>query len=172
MNTGLPHEPDLARPPPRKSHRFPNIAAETIAVVPERRPGRWREVLAWLAGAFLASILVLTVVALVAPPRSMLVARLATADARLSYEVTQLGTALKVTRVAGMPAAKGLVHELWLREPGQTPVALGLLAGEPVVIDHPVPPAGWTLEISLEGEGGSKSGMPSGPIILTAVVGG
>lgn len=133
--------------------------------------GRFSGVLGWFSGALVASVLVLAVVAFVAPPRSMLIAVLATADHRLAYEVTDFGGVLKVSRVEGQSAGEGRVHELWLIAPGQGPVSLGLLGDAPLIVDQPIPPAGWTLAVSLEPAGGSKSGVPTGPVILSAEIG-
>lgn len=137
---------------------------------PERK-GRLARAMSWFAGAAVAAMLALVVIAVVAPPKAVLVATLATADNRLAYEVAQIGTTMKVTRVAGRPAAPGLDHELWLIAPGKNPVSLGLLEEAPLFIDQPVPPAGWVLAVSLEPDGGSTSGLPSGPVILTAEIG-
>ena len=134
----------------------------------QRRWGLWR----WMSGAVAASALVLAVVATLTPPRVDLVATLATADARLSYEVRSFGNTLQVTRVAGLPAVQGQVHELWVIAPDAAPVSLGLLQDEPLSVTYPLPPAGWTLAVSIEPEGGSPTGQPTGPVILSAVVAG
>ena len=51
------------------------------------------------------------------------------------------------------------------------PVSLGLLQDQPLVITYPTPPAGFTFAVSVEPEGGSPTGQPTGPVILTATVG-
>lgn len=133
--------------------------------------GRLSGFLGWVSGAMVAAVLVLAIVAFVAPPRSMLIATLATADKRLAYEVLEFGGALKVSRVAGQGAGEGLVHELWFIAPGKGPVSVGLLGDTPLIIDQPVPPAGWTLAVTLEPAGGSASGLPTGPVILSTEIG-
>ncbi|RYI20063.1 MAG: anti-sigma factor [Acetobacteraceae bacterium] len=127
--------------------------------------------LGWLAGGLVAAVLALATVATLAPPRPELVASLATADNRLAYRVTHFGDALQITRVAGVPAIAGQVHELWLIAPGENPVSLGLLQDSPLVIAYPTPPEGYTFAVSVEPEGGSPTGQPTGPVILTATVG-
>ena len=127
--------------------------------------------LGWLGGAVAALILVVGILATVVPPRSELVARLSTADNRLTYEVAHFGNSLKVTRVAGVPAVPGQVHELWVIAPGANPVSLGLLQDGPLVVTYPVPPAGFILAVSVEPAGGSPTGQPTGPVILTAMIG-
>ena len=81
------------------------------------------------------------------------------------------GDTLQVTRVAGVPAAAGQVHELWMIAPDASPVSLGLAAKtDRWSITYPTPPAGFTFAVSVEPEGGSPTGQPTGPVILTAIV--
>ena len=127
--------------------------------------------LGWLSGALVAAVLALATIATLAPPRPDLVATLATADNRLAYRVTHFGDTLQITRVAGVPAVAGQVHELWIIAPDAAPVSLGLLQDRPLVITYPTPPAGFTFAVSIEPEGGSPTGAPTGPVILTATVG-
>jgi anti-sigma-K factor RskA len=138
------------------------------APAPPARSGLWR----WLAGMAVAASLVIVGLATLTPPRQVLVATLATGDARLSYAVTSFGDTLRVTRVAGVPAVAGQVHELWVIAPGAAPVSLGLLEDQPLTVRYPVPPAGWTLAVSVEPAGGSPTGAPTGPVILSAVTAG
>ncbi len=133
--------------------------------------GWFSGIFGWVSGVLVGAFVVLAVVAFVAPPRSMRIATLATVDHRLAYEVVEFGGALKITRVEGDSAGAGRVHELWLIAPGKAPVSLGLLEDTPLIVDQPVPPAGWTLAVSLEAAGGSKSGVPTGPVILSAEIG-
>ena len=148
---------------------LPRIEARLFPVAASR-PRRLTS-LRWLAGAAFAASLVIIGIATLVPPRPDLVAVLATADNRLSYEVASFGTTLQITRVAGVPAVEGQVHELWVIAPGSAPVSLGLLQDQPLVVTYPVPPTGWVLAVSVEPEGGSLTGQPTGPVILTAQVG-
>lgn len=125
----------------------------------------------WLSGASVAAVLALATVATLAPPRPDLVATLATADNRLAYQVTHFGATLQITRVAGVPAVSGQVHELWIIAPNANPVSLGLLEDQPLVVTYPTPPDGFVLAVSVEPTGGSPTGQPTGPVILTATVG-
>jgi anti-sigma-K factor RskA len=148
---------------------LPKIEARLFPVARQRSRGTlWR----WLAGVALAASLVIAAVATLTPPQPMLVATLATEDARLSYEIRSFGDTLQVTRVAGVPALAGQVHELWVIAPGAAPVSLGLLQDQPLSIRYPAPPAGWTLAVSIEPAGGSPTGAPTGPVILSAVTTG
>lgn len=153
--------PDLL--PKIEARLFPQPAA------PSRR--RLGLNLGWFAGAALAAVVVLATVATLAPPRPEPVATLATADRRLAYAVTHFGDKLQVARVAGVPAVPGQVHQLWIIAPGGSPVSLGLLEDKPLVIDYPVPPPGFVFAVSIEPAGGSPTGLPTGPVILTAVMG-
>ena len=125
----------------------------------------------WLSGAMVAASLVLVVVAFVIPLRLQPVATLASDSGVLAYDVSQYGGQMRVTRIAGLAADAGLVHELWLIAPGAAPVSLGLLQEASVIINQPAPAVGWTLAVSVEPAGGSKTGQPTGPVILVAEIG-
>lgn len=129
-----------------------------------------RSLFGWLSGMAFAVAVAVAAVVVLAPPTPEVVAVLATKDAGLSYQLTHVGDRLTATRVAGQPAPAGQVHQLWIIAPGQSPVSLGLLEDEALVIDYPVPPAGWLFAVSVEPAGGSPSGLPTGPVILTAPV--
>lgn len=148
---------------------LPQIEARLFPEATKRRRGG---LLGWLAGATVAAVLALASIATFAPPRPELVATLATADNRLAYAVTHFGETLQVTRVAGVPAVSGQVHELWIIAPDAAPVSLGLLEDRPLLVTYPTPPAGYTFAVTVEPEGGAPGGVATGPVILTATVGG
>jgi anti-sigma-K factor RskA len=155
--------PDLM--PAIEARLFPRPAQPTA---PARVRGAfWR----WMSGAAVALTVVLVSMAMLAPPTKGLVAVLSTADARLTYEVRHFGDELQITRVAGVQAVAGRVHELWLIAPGAAPISLGLLDAPELTVTYPRPPEGWTLAVSIEPAGGSPIGTPTGPVILTAEVG-
>ncbi len=160
LNDGFDEAPAPNLMPKIEARLFPKAA-------PRRRFG----LIGWLSGGMVAAVLALASIATLAPPRPGLVASLATADNRLAYRVTQFGDTLQVTRVAGVPAMTGQVHELWIIAPGANPVSLGLLEDRPLVVSYPAPPAGFIFAVSVEPEGGSPTGQPTGPVILTAKVG-
>jgi anti-sigma-K factor RskA len=151
---------------------LPQIEARLFPkAAPAPRNPRFGLSFGWLSGAAVAAVLALATITTLAPPRPEIVATLATADNRLSYKVTHFGETLQVTRVAGVPAVAGQVHELWIIAPNAGPVSLGLLEDKPLVVIYPTPPAGYILAVSVEPEGGSTTGQPTGPVILTAKVG-
>ncbi len=162
MNDGFAEAPAPNLMPAIEARLFPKAA-----VRPRQGLTLWR----WLSGATVAAVVFLVGMAMLVPPQAGLVARLATADERLAYEVRQFGDTLQVTRVAGVPAVQGRVHELWVIAPGAAPVSLGLLDDAELVVTYPRPPAGWTMAVSIEPEGGSPIGTPTGPVILAVEIG-
>jgi anti-sigma-K factor RskA len=146
---------------------LPKIEARLFAK--ERKPRNW---LAWisigLSGAIAAGLIVAMVV--MVPQTPQVIAVLAAEDVSVSFRLTQIGEELTATRVAGTVAPEGKVHQLWIIAPGASPVSLGLLEDETLVVDYPKPPVGWIFAVSVEPEGGSPSGLPTGPVILTAPV--
>ena len=150
----------------------PNLLPQIEArLFPKPAPARRSGLFGWLAGGLVAASLALVSMSILAPPRPDPVATLATADNRLAYRVTHFGGSLQVTRVSGVPAVAGQVHELWVIAPGAAPVSLGLLQDRPLTVAYPVPPPGFILAVSIEPEGGSPTGAPTGPVILTAEIG-
>jgi anti-sigma-K factor RskA len=138
---------------------------------PAPRKARFGLNFGWISGGLVAAVLALASIATLAPPRPDLVAVLATADNRLAYSVTHFGDTLQITRVAGVQAVSGQVHELWIIAPNANPVSLGLLEDKPLLITYPTPPEGFVFAVSVEPAGGSPTGQPTGPVILTAKVG-
>ncbi|NEX44910.1 anti-sigma factor [Pseudotabrizicola algicola] len=151
----VPVPPDLL--PRIESRLFPKAAALQRS---------WR---LWLAGAVTASVVGLGVLLLM--PQSapgVVIANLGTEGSALVYEARHDGTHLRVSRVTGNPAPEGQTHELWVIAPGAAPVSLGLLGSDPLDVEYPRPPQGWVLAVSVEPAGGSPTGAPTGPVILTA----
>ena len=119
--------------------------------------------LGWLSGALAAALLAVAAVVFFAPPpmtTAPLIATLGAEGSPLSFEARYDGASLIVARVAGPAAEPDRVHELWIIAPEAAPVSLGLLGDDPVSIPYPMPPAGWTLAVSLERAGGSTTGAP------------
>ena len=68
--------------------------------------------------------------------------------------------------------AAGRTLELWALPPGQPPRSLGLLAMQGVTtLSWPAGLAGvQQLAVSLEPPGGSPTGQPTGPVVLSGSV--
>jgi anti-sigma-K factor RskA len=102
--------------------------------------------------------------AVAAPPTSTIPGFFAAAlpDGRLV--VTALGP-------GSVPPGRDL--QLWgLPRGARTPLALGLLpAGRGQIVLAPAPAPGTQLMVSLEPQGGSPSGIPSGPIVYSGTIG-
>ncbi|MBN2630789.1 MAG: anti-sigma factor [Rhodobacteraceae bacterium] len=126
----------------------------------------------WLAGATAAAALAVGVLVLVPPaPQAPLLATLGSANAPQAYEARHDGSRLSVRQIAGLPAPAGQSYELWIIAPDAAPVSLGLLGAATLQVSTPRPPAGWVLAVSVEPAGGSPTGAPTGPVILTAEIG-
>lgn len=153
------------------------VEARLFPTLPRRRFG-WRGVLggALAAGALaLALLAVLPRGALPPPPALVppLVAEVAAPDRALVFEARLDATSasLSVARVAGQAAAAGQVHQLWLIAGDAAPVPLGLLAQDSVTLALAQAPApGAILAVSLEPQGGSPTGLPTGPVLATGAI--
>jgi anti-sigma-K factor RskA len=154
-------------PAPPPADLLPRLERRLFARAEKARP-RW---FGWLAGALTAAVLVLAVYAVLPGRQAALLVTLATTDQSLVYQAAFRGAELTVNRVTGAAAPEGQVHELWIIAPDAAPVSLGLLGAAPLSIAYPEPPAGWVLAVSVEPAGGSPTGAPTGPVILTAEIG-
>jgi anti-sigma-K factor RskA len=82
--------------------------------------------------------------------------------------------ALRVSTVNPRPAAAGTSYELWMLPDGGNPVSLGLLPEMGAAqlglstAQLGVLMRTMTLAVSVEPAGGSPTGLPTGPVILTA----
>lgn len=147
---------------------MPAIEARLFPHLPTRRKG-W---LTGLMGLGLATVAALGLAAflVLSPPQASFTASL-TADASpLRYEASVAGETLTIIRVAGDGAGTGRVHELWLIAPNAAPVSLGLIEGESLTLPAPVTATGIVLAISLEPSGGSTTGVPTGPVLVTGAL--
>jgi anti-sigma-K factor RskA len=132
----------------------------------------WR-LLAGLAAAGAVAAAVLLLLPPASPPPPALTATLAAEGQPLAFAASWDGASreLVVRRTAGDVAAAGQVHELWVIAGDQPPVSLGLL--ETAELRRPLDalPQGAVLAVSLEPSGGSPTGAPTGPVLVTGVVG-
>ena len=128
----------------------------------------------WLLGAGLAGALALVALVILPPPapEAPLVATLAAEGQALVYAARYDRAAgeLIVTRTGGDAAEATKVHELWLIAGGAAPVSLGLIQTAELRRALPALPPGAVLAISLEPTGGSPTGAPTGPVLVTGSV--
>lgn len=103
-----------------------------------------------------------------------LIASLASEDGPTRLVVSyQSGTPSLLVTPAGLSAAAGRAYQLWLISPSGTPQSLGLVdAGGPQRVPLAPPLLGAfdgnaTLAVSVEPAGGSPTGQPTGPVILS-----
>jgi anti-sigma-K factor RskA len=166
-------------PPPdlwaRIEAGLPRPATARAPAPPGRLSWLWR---GWAIGASLAAAALAGIAFLPAqkPPAftTVLVSDRA-APAWIAQADPQGGISLAAVRPAfGEPqpsAPDGRVMQLWGLHPGATvPVSLGLLPRTPGRITIPTPALrpvnDMLIEISLEPEGGSPTGRPTGPILF------
>lgn len=149
----------------------PNLMPQIEARIFGQPAPRRRPLFGWLAGALTAAAVALVAVAFLLPPRpAPLVATLGAETDPLRFEARHDGQTLLVTRVAGTAAPAGQVQELWIIAPDAAPVSLGLLTDAPLAVAYPDTPQGWTLAVSLEPEGGSPTGAPTGPVLAAGTI--
>lgn len=126
-----------------------------------------------LAGAALAALAAIVILPVLTPG--------APVTATLTGEGQDLAVAarfdaktgeLTVARAAGPAAEPGKDYELWLIPAGEAPISIGLVREGDLTIPVAALPAGTTLAITLEPEGGSPTGVATGPLLVAAVIGG
>jgi anti-sigma-K factor RskA len=151
---------------------------------------RWRRIAiaASALAAVLAAVVVIVLQSLPATPTALVAVLQRSAAGQTADEsgdvrgapafIVAIDTQLKsivVTPLAARPVPKRN-YQLWLEQPKTAPLPLGIVAtASPTTLPWPtangaeqLPPAALrnaTLAISLEPEGGSPSGTPSGPIL-------
>ena len=144
----------------------PNLLPAIEARLFGRSRRRWTWMgLGGLAAASLATFLI------VAPLREdALITRLESEGQALVVETTFTPSsgAVRLVRVAGPVAPVGQSYEGWIIRPGDAPVSLGVLADAPLQVQATDVPEGTVIAITLEPEGGSPTGGPTGPVILNA----
>lgn len=132
---------------------------------------RWRLTSA-IVGAAAAALAGIVVVDVVTPPvqQTEFVAVLTAEGAAPKFVATvnvAEGT-LSIRRVGEAPPPDRS-YELWAIEPGRDPRSLGVVdASLSRTLDHS--PDDLTLAISLEPEGGSPTGAPTGPVVFSGAL--
>ncbi len=143
---------------------MPALEARLFPQAPVRRA--W---FGWLSGLAAAAVVAGAVV-FFRPEPVLDVAMLVNEEHGITYMVQHKGEMLMVSRMKGDAAPAGQVHELWIIPPGGAPQSLGLLGDMPMEMPYPMPPKGWTLAVSMEPVGGSPTGQPTGPVLMSATV--
>lgn len=146
---------------------LPKIEARLflVAAAPKRA---W---FGWFAGAAVAATVAIGAIVLwPTVPAPELVATLQGEGQPLVIAATFAAGEITVTRAGGPEAESGRVYELWLIAGENAPVSLGLIEGETVTRPVANMPEGAVLAISLEPDGGSPTGQPTGPVLVTGVV--
>ena len=132
--------------------------------------------LSWgfLGGALSAAVLgVVVMMSDSGPPQGpMLTATLTEAAQPLSFAARfdQDAKTLTLIRTAGAPPAAGQDLQLWVIGAEGTPRSLGLVRAAEITVSAPALAAGLILAVSLEPEGGSPTGLPTGPVLVTGVL--
>lgn len=141
--------------------------------------GRW----SFWRGALVGAVIIGLAVAIVSisqprDPEVPTVVAEATLEADLASEAGDLVISaawaaetqtLSLTRVTGTDAGPGQDYEVWVIAPDSAPVSLGLFRGAEAALSAEVS-EGWTLALSLEPEGGSTTGAPTGPVLAAAAL--
>lgn len=155
----------------RAPNLLPAIEARLFGK-PAPKPARgwfWQ----FLGGATVAGalgVLVLATLPPPLPPGPVLTATLAAEGQPLIIAARFQDDELVLTRIGGQPAPAGAVHEAWVIIGDAAPVSLGLLDQPELRRPLDALPEGAILAISLEPAGGSTTGAPTGPVLVTGVV--
>ncbi len=156
----------------------PRAALPSNVVVLRRRTNFWR---AYAAGATaiaasLALILVTRPTPVQTPAGPPLAATMAAADspAKLVATWDPASRSLIVAAAAGVEAAPGHGHELWLIPAGGKPLPMGMMPSDRPMRMRVGPGMdvreGVTLAMSIEPPQGSPTGLPTGPVIAAGML--
>jgi len=151
---------------------LPQIEARLFGLPESAQPAKRAFWKSWFGGAAVAAAMGLAVLAYLptAPLPFAPLTTLASETSDLRYEVGLRGNELRINRIAGTAAEAGRVHELWLIIGNAPPVSLGLITGQELTLASMGLAPGMVLAISLEPTGGSPTGAPTGPVLVTGVV--
>jgi anti-sigma-K factor RskA len=135
--------------------------------------GRWRWTTA-VIGAAAAALAGFILLDLATPPTvpDAYVAVLTSEGAAPKFLATVdvgKGT-LSIRPVGGAPAPSGKSYELWEIAPGAAPRSLGLVGQASLSQSLAASPRDLTLAISLEPQGGSTTGAPTGPVVFSGTL--
>ncbi|MFD1342390.1 anti-sigma factor [Litorisediminicola beolgyonensis] len=155
---------------------------EAAAFGPTRRGGFFASLWPYLGGAVAASLLAWGVFStgLLTPEaeRPLYIADLATEDGGLLIHAGYLASTNEflIRRDDGAPPEGG-DHEMWLLAGEGAPISMGVVPREPGVIARRVLTPelsalleGGVLAVSSEPAGGSPTGAPTGPVLMTGPI--
>jgi anti-sigma-K factor RskA len=151
---------------------MPKIEARLFGRAEQRRrESFWSR---FVLGAGLATAMLLAAVLVIRDPPlpggPVLTATLAAEGAGLTFDARFADGTLTVTRTAGEGAPAGQAHELWVIVGEAAPVSLGLLEQATFTRALDALPQGAVLAVSLEPAGGSPTGAPTGPVLVTGAI--
>jgi anti-sigma-K factor RskA len=126
---------------------------------------------AWLAGAAAAAAIAVIAV-MVVPQRASpeFVATLSAVDRPLVFAASYADGNLTLNQTKGAAAGTANDYQLWLIVGDAAPVSLGLIDAPQITRPLATLPEGAIIAISLEPAGGSTTGAPTGPVLVTGVV--
>jgi anti-sigma-K factor RskA len=125
----------------------------------------------WLAGAATAAAIAIAAVMVIpSTPAPDFVATLSGDNQPLVFAASYTGGTLTLNQTKGAAAGAANDYQLWLIVGDAAPVSLGLI--DAPTITRPVAglPEGAVIAVSLEPAGGSTTGAPTGPVLVTGVV--
>ena len=160
------------------------LASNVVAFAP--RPRLWDRVGVWRAAALASAAVAASLAVVVLQPRpptptpteaAPLTASLADADGKVLFvATTDRNRRSLVVAPTGVVSGAGRYPELWIIRGTDKPKPLGMLTGghalsipvaSPLTSDKAAPPV---LAVSLEPAGGSRTGLPTGPVIAHGVL--
>jgi anti-sigma-K factor RskA len=174
MNDAFPEEkaPNLLPAIEARLFGKPETRAASLPAVRAAGAWWWR----FVGGSVTAGAVALLLLSALPPPLPpgpaglVLAATLAAEGQALVIAARYEGSELVMTRTGGEPAPAGAVHEAWLIVGEAAPVSLGLFDRPELRLPLSALPEGAILAISLEPAGGSTTGAPTGPVLVTGVV--
>ena len=150
----------------------PNLMPQIEDRIFGRQQVKKRSWWGFIAGAGVAAALALAVVMVLPTPFGgpELTASLAADAQTLAFNASYSDGTLTLARTSGTEAASGHDYELWLIVGDAAPVSLGLIKDANTTLSLAALAPGAVLAVSLEPTGGSTTGAPTGPVLITGVI--
>lgn len=150
----------------------PNLLPQIEARLFGRQQSKKRSWWGFIAGAGAAAALAVAVV-LVLPSQSSkpeLTASLAADAQTLAFNASYADGILTLARTSGTDAVAGRDYELWVIVGEAAPVSLGVINAATTSLSLDALAPGSVLAITLEPAGGSPTGGPTGPVLISGVI--